>query len=361
MKIAQIATINLPIPNAYGGVERVVSDLSSELMKNNEVTVFASSDSKIKHKKSFIGAHVAGDYMKDPKVILAHLIHLSKSIAYAEKYNDIIHCHVSYLPHLFSEYSRRPIAITLHGTNDSQKYPERMDILRKFRNVYLISISKNQRKDFPGVKFFSNIYNGVDTSIFKNKNQNQIPRQYLLWVGRFDYKKGPHVAIKIARKCKTKLILVGPKYYQDSDYFDKEIKPFIDRENVVYLGEKTKDELPDIYSNAIATLMPINFEEPFGLIAIESMSCGTPVIAFKRGALPEIINNNVNGFLCPQNDLNHMKKMVINILAKSDKQYKDLSLACRTHIENNFSLQYMTKSYEEVYKKIIEDWKKKNK
>jgi len=359
MKIAQIAPINLPIPTKYGGVERIITDLTYGLrQKKHDITVYASGDSKIEGKKSFINKHISGDYMKVSKITLTHLTHLSLSFNHAEKISDIIHCHIAYLPFFYTPFISKPILITMHNPI---KYTEHKEILDKFKYKYLISISKNQQKNTPGVYFFSNIYNGVDTKIF-NFPEDEVKKEDFLWVGRFSKIKGPDLAIKSINKIKGKLILIGPKSLGDTNFYEKKIKPFINSKNIIYKGEKNKNDLVKYYQNAKALLFPIQWEEPFGLVMIEAMACGTPVIAFKRGSVPEIIKDGETGYVVnPAEGVHGYVKAIKKLNSLSKVDYKKMCSNCRKHVEENFTVEKMVDNYEKVYQKVIDDWKEKHK
>ena len=206
------------------------------------------------------------------------------------------------------------------------------------------------------LNFFANIYNGIDTNLFSPIEKKT--GDYLLWVGRFDERKGAKTAIEVARKSGKTIYLIGPKNNIDNNqYYTSEIFPLIDGKEVIYLGELSKSELLKYYQNAKAVLVPITWEEPFGLVVAEAMASGTPVIAFDRGAMREIIIDRENGYLCKPDNMDEMIARVNEIFSLSEEEYVLLCAKAFNHIKENFSLDKMVSGYEEIYQKILEDEK----
>jgi len=354
MKIAQIAPINLPIPSEYGGVERVVENLTASLTaRGHQVTVFCSGDSTIENKEHFIDRHISGSYMNDSSAMIAHLIHLSKSLQVAEDNFDIIHCHIGYLSHFFLPFIKKQLIITLHNPLPAGKHPERTEVLEKLRASGLVTISKDQRKDIPDNYFLGNVYNGVDIDLF-SPGRLADKKEFLFWVGRLEEEKGAHIAIEIAKKAGLNIILAGKiGFGKGEEYFKAKIKPLIDNDSVIFAEELTKSELIRYYRQAKALLMPIQWDEPFGLTAIEAMACGTPVIAFKRGALSEIIEDKKNGYLIDNSDSVTAAEIAKKIAEMNIDSYGKISESARQRVLNNFSLEKMTEGYISIYEKAL--------
>lgn len=350
MKIAQIAPVNLPIP-ANGGVERVVLDLTEELRKRgHQVTIFCSTDSTISGKKSYEKS-APGNYMTEPSAILKHLTHLSKSLLSADKDFDIIHSHVGYLPLFFAPFLKKKVVTTLHNPL-YEEYPERIELLKQFNHPNLISISKAQVSRYPEIKFLDNVYNGVNTKAYKPDFACE-KEDYLLWVGRFISKKGANTAIRLAKKTGKKLILIGKIDPQNNSYFNNKILPHVDGQQIILRENKSSKDLAKYYQKARALLVPNHWEEPFGLVAVEAMACGTPVIGFDRGAMQEIVIDNENGYLCPADNINSMEKAIKKLYQLNKGEYENMSKFCSEFVLINFSSQKMTDRYEKIYRDLV--------
>jgi glycosyltransferase involved in cell wall biosynthesis len=265
---------------------------------------------------------------------------IAKMFAEAEKGNyDLLHIHPAdrALP-LALSHPKIPVFYTLHDPI----YPWRAEIFSMFAspNQHYISISDSQRKPAPNLNYAATIYNGIDLKLFPFSENCE---DYFLFVGRLHPEKGVAEAVEAARLAGVKLIIVGPPV--TGDYWDKRVKPYLD-EKIKYVGYVPYGELYRYYQKAKATLVPIQWEEPFGLVLAESMACGTPVIAFERGAVPEIVIDGKTGFIIKDNNL----KAMADAVKKIDKIKR---IDCRRHVEQNFSLQRMIDHYEEVFLKIL--------
>lgn len=350
MKIAQILPITLPIPSKYGGLERVVCDLIEGLRsKGHDVTVYTTGNSEISGKKYFYEKNFPSSYMRDPIDVMANLTHLSLSLQDALKTADIIHSHIAYLPNFITPFIDKPVLITMHNPIER---PERKDILCRIKNKYLVSISKNQQKGVHGVEFIKTIYNGVDTNIFTPIQKNSGSKEnFLLWVGRFREEKGAKIAIDVARKLNMKLVLIGPKVLADPVYFAG-VMAEVDGKQIIYAGEKSREEIIPYYQKAKVFLFPIGWEEPFGLVAVEAMACGTPVVAFNRGSVPEIILDRVTGYICPGN-VSAMAAAIKKITGMQSDEYQKMRNDCQAHVCQNFSIESMVNNYEKIYQKLM--------
>jgi len=261
---------------------------------------------------------------------------IAKMFEEAEKGKyDLLHIHPAdrALP-LALSHQEIQVFYTLHDPI----YPWKAEVFSMFAspNQHYISISDAQRKPAPDLNYAATIYNGIDLSAFPFSESHD---DYLLFCGRLQPEKGLAEAVEIARMTGEKLLIIGPPV--TGEYWDKRIAPYLG-DKIKYLGFVPREELFKYYQRALAVLVPIQWEEPFGLILAESMACGTPVIAFERGSVPEIVVEGKTGFIIKNNDLEAMASAV----KKIDKIKR---LDCRRHIEKNFSIQRMIDRYEEVF------------
>ena len=354
MKIAQVAPLwfSLP-PKKFGGTELVAYNLSEGLVKRgHQVTVFASGDSNVSGKlisawpKHLIKEKINGEVIPWNNAHFS-LLNLYEAFSRADEF-DIIHVHEnsSIFSGFFIDLVKAPVVTTLHDPFIRQESKDKWATFNKFKKHNYISISNAHRKSTKlELNFVGTVYNGIDLE--KYKFQEKPKGDYLVWLGRFYPNKGVVEAIKVAKKINKKIILAGmiarnsPLSY---NYFEQKIKPQFEKGKVEYVGEVNFSQKNKLLKNAFAFLNPIQWEEPFGLVMIEAMACGTPVIAFNRGAVPEIVKNGKTGFI-----VRNEKEMVNAV--KKIKQIKRQD--CRKHIERNFSVEKMTIEYEKIYKKLI--------
>ena len=341
LKIAQIAPLWFPIPpKKYGGTERIISYLTEELTKRgHRVTLFASADSKTKAKL----ASVSKKGLVSRKIPWDDWCwnNFNYSLVFKEaKKFDIIHSHWTPLGIFFEQFVKTPVLHTFHNT--PIKTDHRWQILKYYKkDSNVVFVSRKQKRNAPFS--FKNqwvVYNGVDFSQFKFKKE---PKDHLVWIGRISKKKGIENAILAAKKSKKKILLAGQIQPKEKDYFEKRIKPHLSKK-VKYVGELSQKDLSDFYGPAKVLLYPIEWEEPFGLVVIEAMACGTPVIAFKKGSMPEIIKNGKTGFLVQ--DVPQMIKAIKNIdrIKRED---------CRKRVEKYFNYKKMVDNYEKIYYQLI--------
>jgi glycosyltransferase involved in cell wall biosynthesis len=340
MRIAQVAPLweRVP-PPAYGGIELVVGLLTDELVKRgHEVTLFASGDSISLAKLESVHPQAL---RLDPTVKecgIYEMLQLSRVYEQASEF-DIIHSHMgcSALPYV--NLVKTPTVHTLHGifTPDNEK------MFSHARRQPYISISDAQREPRLNLNCVATVYNGIDLNSYKfcEKPQEQ---PYLAFLGRISPEKGTHLAIEIAKRSGWRLKMVGKVDVVDVEYFEQEIKPHIDGKQIEYLGEADHEKKNELMGGAVATLFPITWREPFGLVMIESMATGTPVIAMELGSTSEVIAHGKTGFLA---------NSVEDCIAAIDKAGELNRYACREHVENNFSVRRMTDGYEAVYQQIV--------
>ncbi len=252
---------------------------------------------------------------------------------------DLLHFHHPETAMPFAHlFPRVPIVYTLHDPIYGW-YKDMFELYRS-SNQFYISISNNQRRPASHLPYAGTVYNGIDVSAFPFSATHD---DYLLYVGRVVPEKGVHKAIKVAQETNNRLIIIGPVYDDKQDYFDKQVKPHLNKD-IVYLGYLPQSEVLPYYQKAKAFLMPIQWEEPFGLTMVESMACGTPVIALRRGSVPEIVIDGQTGFVVKT--LTEMRRAVERI-DSIDRH------ACRAHVLDRFSTQTMVSGYEAAFRKII--------
>lgn len=341
MKIALISPIAWRTPPVhYGPWENVVSLLCEGLIKRGiDVTLFATGDSVTAAKHSFVCERgYEEDKTVEPKVWEA--LHISEVFERADEF-DIIHNNFDFLPITYSGLVDTPVLTTIHGFSSSVILP----VYEKYNaQTYYVSISDSDRSD--KLDYVATVHHGINLKQFTFKNDIG---DYLLFFSRFHPDKGAKKAIEIAKTFGKKLIMAG--IIQDQEYFDKEVACHLN-DDITYVdsvGPKDRDEL---LGNAYALLHPIFFEEPFGLSVIESMACGTPVIAFNKGSMPELIESGKNGFL-----VNNINEAVLALGKISEINRQD----CRKTVEDKFSVEIMVDNYIKVYEQIINSTKREDK
>jgi glycosyltransferase involved in cell wall biosynthesis len=343
-------TIPVPESEIYANQNMAgwIADRLSE--KKADVTLFAPKGSRTKAKLVTFGMLPYSD-PRVHKVLSAgcsfsdyeHLF-MAKIYNYAlENKFDVLHMHLrplSVAP--FSAMSKIPTIQTIHDPLN-YKYFKILECYNSFKQIGFVSISFSQRKPLPGLKMIGNVYNGIS---LEKWTFNPKGGKYLCWSGRVLPEKATHIAIKVARKTNIELKMAGYVYNNDknnpSSYWNKKVKPNLSRKiTLEYLQPKEQNYF---YGNAKAFINPIQWEEPFGLVMIEAMACGTPVIAFNRGSVPEIVKHGETGFI-----VNNEKEMIeaIKRIDMIDRR------KCRERVEKHFTVEKMVDEYEKVYRKII--------
>lgn len=377
MNIALIAKLFAPVHlTSTGGTETFVFNLARELdRRGHQVTVFASGDSEIGGGVKLVPVVRKSywrKYTENPEIFSSIFqsrlstteenVGYIKALFYLKQHCDefdIIHDNSLYfLTLLLHNYLfSLPSVTTLHVPIEKFRFPEianSLNISFEAKNYY-IAISERQKELAKDLEIYDVNYNGIDVKRFQFNNQGG---DSLIWIGRIVPEKGLKTAIEVANKTNLPLKIIGS--VADQKYFDKEIQTKIDKSNQIeYLGEKTGGELVKIYQDAKILLFPIDWEEPFGLVLTEAMACGTPVVAFDRGAVSEIIKDGVTGFICPPNDVEAMVGAVKKIYDMPEAKYQWMRQNCRQHVEDNFTIKKMVNGYEEVYDRIIKDWHEK--
>jgi len=341
MRIAILSPIAWRTPPVhYGPWERVVSLLAEGLVaKGVDVTLFATGNSKTKGRlRSVCRTGYEEDHSINIKVW--ECLHISELFDNANDF-DIIHNNFDFLPLTYTSNISTPVVTTIHGFSS----PELLPVYKKYNGrVYYVSISNADRS--PELEYINTIYHGIDIENFTFRHDSG---DYLVYFGRIHHDKGTKEAIEIARLSGKKIIIAG--IIQDQKYFDADIKPFIDGKEVVYVGVAEPGLRNELLGRACALIHPINFNEPFGLSVVESMACGSPVIAFNRGSMPELIRNGLNGFLVSG----------VDEAVQAVKKIESIDrLNCRKDVEKRFASERMVDDYHALYKNILEKEKRED-
>lgn len=343
MKIAQISPLYESVPpQLYGGTERVVSILTEGLIRNgHDVTLFASGDSKTSARLvSVCREALRFSKVKDPYP--DHLLQLSTVYDHADEF-DLIHSHADYFTFPFAQKSATPTVTTLHGRLDT---PELRGIHHYYKSHPLISISHSQRTPFPFANWVGTVHHGLPMEQYRFYPD---PGKYLAFLGRIAPEKRADIAIAIAQKIGIPLKIAAKVGDQDRDYFDAVIRPLIKPPLIEYLGEIGEREKNAFLGEALALLFPIDWPEPFGLVMIESLACGTPVIARPCGSVNEVLVHGTTGFI--HSEVDDLIRAVERIGAISRS-------GCRRYVENAFSAEKMIRRYEQAYLNVIAFWNK---
>ncbi len=335
MRIAMLSPIAWRTPpRHYGPWESVVSLLTEGLVaRGYDVTLFATGDSESSGKLRFVCPQ---GYEEDRSIIpkVWESLHISELFDHADDF-DIIHNHFDFLPLTYSGLIQTPVVTTIHGFSS----PGILPVYKKYNgSVFYVSISDADRA--PELDYIKTIYHGIDLQQFDFQSE---PDDYLLFFGRIHPDKGAKEAIEIAKACNKPLILAG--IIQDEDYYQEDVQPYLDNSQVVYMGSVGPVQRGKLLGKALALLHPIHFDEPFGLSVIEAMACGTPVIAFNRGSMPELIEHGKNGFLVSgcQEAIEHIDR--IKTINRAD---------CRRTVEDRFTADRMVEQYRDVYTLMME-------
>src|SRR6266513_6306681 len=341
MRIAQVAPLTEAVPpKLYGGTERVVHWLTEELVAlGHDVTLFASGDSITSGtlEPMWPKALRLDGSVRDPNAL--HMMMLERVRQRAAEF-DFLHFHLDYYP--FSLFSRQPtpFATTLHGRLD---LPEHQPVFTTFSSIPVISISNAQRRPVPQANWVRTIHHGLPEKLLTPR---PVTPGYLAVLGRIAPEKGVDRAIKIAARCGMPLKIAAKVDRADQEYYDELIRPMIDGNPLVeYIGEISDHEKSDFLSGAIGLLVPIDWPEPFGLVMIEAMACGTPVIAYNRGSVAEIIDEGLTGFVVEDE---------ISAVARVDRLAGLDRGAIRKQFEARFTARRMALDYLAAYRGLME-------
>ncbi len=343
LKIAQLILPWIPLPPPeYAGTEWVVHSLTEELVRRgHEVTLFSVGESKTSANLDYVFEEAFGlqdDVMKTIKGSFKPWRHVAHCFSQSDKF-DVIHSHAQFNGLPFADVVDTPTLNTFHRVYEFENKDEK-ELLQHYSHLNYASISDSQR--IIDINFVGTVYNGIPTDKFRYQQEKE---DFLLWVGRVVDKKGPKEAIQLAKALDKKLIMIGKK--TRPAFFEKEIKPHLDGEKIKFLGSMPQEELVGYYQKAEAFVFPIKWNEPFGLVPVEAMSCGTPVLAYANGGVAETVLSGKTGILVDQS-------AGVNGLIEGFEKIKKISPAtCRSHVERNFTISKMAKDYEKLYRKLI--------
>jgi len=339
MRIAQVAPLIESVPpHGYGGTERVVAYLTDELVRQgHDVTLFATADSTTTARLVACAptALRLDDRVVDP---IAHQILEIEHVASMREAFDVIHWHIDYFHYPVSRRVRVPSVTTLHGRLD---LPDLQPLYAEFDDMPLVSISNDQRAPLPNVNWVATIHHGMPVD---ELTAHDAPGDYLAFLGRISPEKRADRAIEVARRAGLPLKIAAKVDDADRTYFEEQIKPMLEAEHVEYIGEIGPERKTEFLGNARALLFPIDWSEPFGLVMIEAMACGTPVIAWRTGSVPEVIDDGVSGFIVESID---ESVAAVGRLDEISRQ------GCRASFERRFSVERMARDYVAVYERLI--------
>lgn len=340
MRIAQVSPLFESVPpKNYGGTERVVSYLTEELVeRGHEVTLFASGDSKTKARlipSCPVSLRLSNNCKSE---LVNHVIQLQMVQDKLQEF-DIIHYHTDYFHYPLSKLNGSVHLTTLHGRLD---LPDLQRLYNTFKDVPLVSISDSQQKPLPQANWVNTIYHGLPKTLYSFHEKKG---EYLAFLGRICPEKGVEESIELAKRTGIPLKIAAKVDDADKEYYEKIIKPKLNHPLIEFIGEIGEKEKDEFLGNAICTLFLIDWPEPFGLVMIESIACGTPVLACGAGSVPEIIDHGTTGYMVSSMD--QVDKAVHEIL-NIDRT------GCREKFEERFSAQRMTTDYLKTYHQLVE-------
>jgi glycosyltransferase involved in cell wall biosynthesis len=338
MRIAQVAPLAESVPpRLYGGTERVVAWLVDELVSlGHEVTLFASGDSVTSARLNAVWPRALrlGRPRTDPMVAQAALL---EAVARKAAEFDVIHWHIDWLHLPLLSRLGVPFLTTCHGRMDLPGFP---DVIRRFPDAPFVSISDNQRVPLSEANWIGTVYHGLPPDLFQPTFE---AGSYLAFLGRLTAEKGPEAAIRIARAAGMPLRIAAKVPRGEKNYFKERLEPQVDGKQVQITGEVNDATKQQFLAGAAALLFPIDWPEPFGLVMIEAMACGTPVIAFKSGSVPEVIDDGITGFVVPGEA---EAIQAVGRLGELDRH------RVRTHFEKRFTARRMAEEYLRLYKML---------
>jgi glycosyltransferase involved in cell wall biosynthesis len=339
VKIAQIAPLVESVPpRLYGGTERVVSWLTEELVaQGHDVTLFASGDSRTRAKLRAVVPRALR--LEGITNSLPYNVIMLDQVAERASEFDVLHFHIDFFHYPVFRNMAHKTLTTLHGRQD---LPELPDLYRAFPHMPLVSISQHQRKPVPPVNWMGTVYHGLPERLFREGSGKG---GYLVFLGRICPEKGPEDAIAIAGHAGLRLKMAAKIDPVDRPYFENVIRPLLARSpHVEFIGEIDDSHKQDLLGNARALLFPVDWPEPFGLVMIEAMACGTPVIAYRRGSVPEVLEHGLTGFVVDDED------DAVNAVRQVGRLFRP---SIRSRFEERFSARAMASEYCRIYRRLI--------
>ena len=338
MRIALIAAPFIAVPPAeYGGTELFVAQLAEGLKKANvDVVVYANGESTVQVERRWLYERSQWPIKQAERASLRELNHTSWAIRDASENCDVIHVQ-SPLGLAFSHFTPHPFVLTLHGPHEDYL----SEYYARYPEVHYVCISEAQckRESLPNLR---TIYHGIDLSLYRLVENKQ---QYLSFIGRIAPIKGTHIAIEVAHRTGVPLKIAGEVQPQFREYFESKIRPKIDGKLVEYIGPADLQAKNELLGNSMAMLFPIQWNEPFGLVMVEAMACGTPVIALPGGSVPEVVVEGVSGHVC--RSIRDMTRCVRNLNLQP--------AGVRRYVEENFSVEVMVRKYISLYREALQD------
>ncbi len=340
MKIGQVPPLYESVPpKMYGGTERVVSYLTEELVnQGHNVTLFGTGDSITKATLSPVCEQATRLNKECVDATAYHILQMQLVMERAHEF-DILHFHNDYLHFPFSAMNNYAHLTTLHGRLDMK---DLVPIYKKFSNIPLVSISGNQRKPLPHVNWAGTVHHGLPENLYKAGTGDG---NYLAFLGRISPEKRPDRAIEIAKRTGIKLKIAAKVDKADQVYYETVIEPLLDHPLIEFIGEIGEDQKGEFLGNALALLFPIDWPEPFGMVMIEAMACGTPVIAFNCGSVPEVIDHRETGY-------------IVDTISEAVRAVRQLHsfdrVHCRSVFERRFSARRMAQDYVAMYEQQID-------
>ena len=341
MKIAQVAPLMEAVPpKLYGGTERIVSYLTDQLVElGHNVTLFASGDSVTNATLEPVWPCALRLYGAMRDYLAPHIVMIEQLARRADEF-DIIHLHLDYLGYPILRRAATPFLATLHGRLD---LPELARLYETFDDVPVVSISNSQREPLPQAHYVATVLHGIPARLL-------LPGfgagGYLAFLGRISPEKRPDRAIRIALKAGMTLKIAAKVDAVDREYFESTIKPLLSEPGIEFLAEINESQKVNFLGNAYAYLFPIDWPEPFGLAMIEAMACGTPVVAFRCGSVPELIEDGVTGFIVKSEE--EAVKALPHVASINRAK-------CRATFERRFTATRMAKDYLSIYHSLVED------
>ena len=340
MRIAQVAHLTESVPpKMYGGSERIIAYLTDELVHlGHDVTLFASADSVTTARLE----PVCGDAVRNPGTESERMVRLTllqERVLQLSAQYDIIHAHLDFLAFPLARRCKTPIVTTVHGRLD---LPELQTVYREFSEIPLVSVSDAQRQPCRWANWKATVHHGLPRDLYRF---NSGKGGYLAFLGRISPEKGPAAAIEVAKRSGLPLRIAAKLDSADITYYEEIIRPLLREGSIEYVGELTDCEKNTFLGDALALICPFQAES-FGLVLIESLACGTPVLVYNHGSFPEIVEDGETGFLCA-----HIEDMVkaIDRLSAIDRA------RCRRSFEERFTSARMTQEYVRVYDDVLRD------
>jgi glycosyltransferase involved in cell wall biosynthesis len=337
MRIALVAPPFIAVPpKDYGGTELFVAQLAEGLQQQGiEVVVYANGDSTVNVERHWRYEHSQWPIKSDSEAWLKEMDHTSWAVEHAARHNcELIHVQ-SALALTYPGITGLPTVLTLHGPNEAKL----TELYHRYRDTYYVCISQAQsrKESMPRTRV---IHHGIDLSQYRLYERKQ---NYLSFIGRIAPIKGTHIAIEVAKRTGIPLKMAGEVQPLYRDYFEAKIKPEIDGKLVEYIGPANLESKNELLGNSMAMLFPIQWHEPFGLVMVEAMACGTPVLALPGGSVPEVVRDGVSGYVC--RSVRELSKRALNL------QFDPASL--RRYVEEHFSTQRMVAEYADLYREAV--------